>query len=268
MKKIFVICLCIVLCAGTRTMAKKDKVTVNVPIEKWDGLRNEKEALLDSVTRLNDTIASYRQQLLVDADKMAQLSADADSMSRVIDKLQLLESRWVNDSIAFVEDSLRLHQQYQKREAEVAEQLHQAELKSARADTIAIQMMITYLDLKCKESRVIALRQNFQSIANDTLKRDYKEIDNILALYTETYQKVKSLAQDELKTKKIASATSSLTRDIAIDDYKKSLDDLDYVKKYYRNQENTSPYLNQMLDISYKALKEKDIELLNKILEL
>lgn len=248
--------------------AQKDSITVSIPMQKWEELKLEKEHFTDSLSMLNDSIAHYKLFNRSYSLKIDSLRFNIDSLSVIVRKLQDKEQRFLKDSINYVNDSIKLHKQYQLKNDELNEKLKIAKSKSARADTIAIQMMITYLNLKCSGQRIMELRQNFANIPNDTLRSEYGEIDDILSLYSETYQKVIELARTELKSGKIASAESALFQDMYVNEYKQQLDDLKYVRIYYNNEEYTSPYLNEMLKISYEALESKNLELLKNVIKM
>ena len=53
-----------------------------------------------------------------------------------------------------------------------------------------------------------------------------------------------------------------------LNEYKQQLNNLQYVKMYYNNDEYTSPYLNNMLKLSYEALESKNLDLLKQVIEL
>ena len=129
-------------------------------------------------------------------------------------------------------------------------------------------MMITYLNLKCSDDRISELRNNFTGIPDAKLRSEYKEYDKIFMIYSDTRKKIIELANDELKAKKISSAESALYKDMYINEYKQQLNNLQYVKMYYNNDEYTSPYLNNMLKLSYEALESKNLDLLKQVIEL
>lgn len=265
MKKILLFCLSISVAAGLS--AQNDTITVTIPLEKWDELELERKTLIDSIKTLSDTLSHYRHLLAEDSVRIDNLTCRIDSLSLNISKLQERTDILVKDSVKFKDDSLRLHKEYQVKSEQIEAKLKAVEQKSGRADTIAIQMMITYLELKCSPKRIMELRHNYESIPNDTLKKDYANVDKILSLYSETRQEIIGLANEELSSGKIASA-DILNQDYYINIYMNFLNDLPYVKEYYKNEDWTSPYLNRMLDISYEALKTKDMSLLKEVIGL
>lgn len=248
--------------------AQNDTITVNIPIQKWDELNMERKQFMDSLSMQCARIADCQLRIEKDSMQIDSLKLELDSMINVIKAFQRRELKFVADSSRWSSDSIRLYQLFQAKEDEFKAELRKAALKSARADTISIQMMMTYLDLKCNENRVITLRENFKNIPNDMLKSDYKIVDDILSVYSETRQKLIDLAKDELNAKKIASAASELYRDIYVGDYRKAVDGLNYVKNYYKNEEYTSSYLNKMLDITYEALESKKMNLLEEVVKM
>lgn len=221
----------------------------------------------DSLT-IVDSLCFYKGVHLKDSIKINELKFNIDSLISVNREISSSLVRYQNDSLKFANDSIRLHREYVIKNEEVNKRLELAELKSARADTISIQMMITYLNLKCSDDRISELRNNFTGIPDAKLRSEYKEYDQIFMIYSDTRKKIIELANDELKAKKISSAESALYKDMYINEYKQQLNNLQYVKMYYNNDEYTSPYLNNMLKLSYEALESKNLDLLKQVIEL
>lgn len=221
----------------------------------------------DSLT-IVDSLCFYKGVHLKDSIKINELKFNIDSLITVNREISSSLVRYQNDSLRFANDSIRLLREYVIKNEEVNKRLELAELKSARADTISIQMMITYLNLKCSDDRISELRNNFKSIPDAKLRSEYKEYDKIFMIYSDTRKKIIELANDELKAKKISSAESALYKDMYINEYKQQLNNLQYVKMYYNNDEYTSPYLNNMLKLSYEALESKNLDLLKQVIEL
>ena len=234
-----------------------------IRLYKNDSLRYVKDSFL-----IADSLCFYKDVHLKDSIKINELQFKIDSLIIVNSEISSSLVKYQTDSLKFTNDSIRLHRDYIIKNEEVNKKLELAELKSARADTISIQMMITYLNLKCSDDRISELRNNFKSIPNAKLRSEYNEYDKIFILYSDTRKKIVELANDELKTKKISSAESALYKDMYINEYKQQLNNLQYVKMYYNNEEYTSPYLNNMLKLSYEALDSKNLDLLKQVIEL
>lgn len=234
--------------------AQEELTHDSISLETDEALAVDLQVYADSVEILNERLGMYMEQCTKDSLEINALSLMVDSLSSCIMER---DRKIAEDSVKTNEILLR------------AERMRkEAMAKSEKADTIAIQMMITYLDLKCPDERIEKLRRNFANIPNRMLRDEYMPVDRILSLYSITRQSIISLAEEELKTKKIASEANELHKDIYKDNYRRKLDALVYVKSYYRNEEFTSQYLNRMLDISYKALEENNMEMLKDVVNM
>lgn len=253
-----------VLFAQEKNEFNLDSIKISISMRIWNEMESEKKDYIDSIRVLNDTLSSYRLRFAGNSSEKDELTDIIDSLSLRVGELHEKLEKMANESVRLKQDSLNMQKAFITEREKLDAMLQEAEFKSGRADTIVIKMINTYLTLKCTDEKIIELRKDFLNIQNDTLKHDYEDLYKILSLYSETRQKIIALAEEELKKKTITSADPVMDQVYFINIYMDNLENLPYYTEYY-NKDWTSPYLNKMLDISFDALKGKDMSRLKEV---
>lgn len=238
----------------TCSYAQED-VTVTISMNKWKAMEESVKHLNDSITSLNkiivskDTLISNREKINEQTFKKLQaVNSECTKLNVVINKMK-------SDSI----DSSKML-------GDLRSQLLSAQKQLGRVDTMTIQVIITYMNLKCSESKINTLRKNFANIANQTIKKDYKEWDTLLSYYSRTYEEVRNIVLDA--SKKIPSATMPALKDRYISEADQKLSNLPYMKLYFNNNDCSSPYLNTMIKEAKNAISiSKRADEFNKFLK-
>ena len=238
----------------TCSYAQED-VTVTISMNKWKAMEESVKHLNDSITSLNkiivskDTLISNREKINEQTFKKLQaVNSECTKLNVVINKMK-------SDSI----DSFKML-------GDLRSQLLSAQKQLGRVDTMTIQVIITYMNLKCSKSKINTLRKNFANIANQTIKKDYKEWDTLLSYYSRTYEEVRNIVLDA--SKKIPSATMPALKDRYISEADQKLSNLPYMKLYFNNNDCSSPYLNTMIKEAKTAISiSKRADEFNKFLK-
>lgn len=143
------------------------------------------------------------------------------------------------------------------------QQMASAKKELSRVDTVTIQMIITYMNLKCSSRRIGILRQDFANISDAKLKKSYKKWDDLLSIYTSTYDQVRMVVCDAKV--KIPTAPMPPLRDKYIQEENEVLNQLPYMSRFFHDDNCTSHYLNGMIKEAKKLFsataKEKDYQM-------
>ena len=238
----------------TCSYAQED-VTVTISMNKWKAMEESVKHLNDSITSLNkiivskDTLISNREKINEQTFKKLQaVNSECTKLNVVINKMK-------SDSI----DSSKML-------GDLRSQLLSAQKQLGRVDTMTIQVIITYMNLKCSKSKIIMLRKEFSSIANPIIKKDYKEWDTLLSYYSRTYEEVRNIVLDA--SKKIPSAAMPALKDRYVSEADQKLSSLPYMKLYFSNKNCSSPYLNTMIKEAKTAISiSKRADEFNKFLK-
>ena len=241
---------------------------VTMTLDEYNQMQNDKKVLDDSIVGLKDSINQLNQKIEnyisegKNKDKeIGRLNDCNDSLSKVNNRLKLKESNLQQVIANYKSDSLNLIKECDDKVAEMGKKVEDANRKVDHADTITIMMINTCLSLKRDSTAINELIHQFDNISSQVLKDNYKDLKEILRLYTSTHKEIKQIAE---KKKSIIKKRSEALQDKCNNE----LDKLDYVKKYYNNKKRTSPYLNEMLKKTYKAKDESDSTILEEVLEM
>lgn len=243
---------------------------VTMTLDEYNQMQNDKKVLDDSIVGLKDSINQLNQKIEnyisegKNKDKeIGRLNDCNDSLSKVNNRLKLKESNLQQVIANYKSDSLNLIKECDDKVAEMGKKVEDANRKVDHADTITIMMINTCLSLKRDSTAINGLIHQFDNISSRVLKENYNDLKEILRLYTSTREEIKQFAQKKISLKEFKKGLKPLQ-----DKYKKELDKLDYVKKYYNNKKRTSPYLNEMLKKTYKAIDKSDSTILEEVLEM
>ena len=147
----------------TCSYAQED-VTVTISMNKWKAMEESVKHLNDSITSLNKIIVS-KDTLISNRGKInEQTFKKLQAVNSECTKLNVVINKMKSDSI----DSSKML-------GDLRSQLLSAQKQLGRVDTMTIQVIITYMNLKCSKSKINTLRKNFANIANQTIKKDYKD---------------------------------------------------------------------------------------------
>ena len=249
-----IILFLVTIISCTCSYAQED-VTVTISMSKWKAMEESVKHLNDSITSLSriivskDTLISNREKINEQTLKKLQaVNSECTKLNVVINKMK-------SDSI---DNSKML--------GELRSQLLSVQKQLGRVDTMTIQVIITYMNLKCSENKIITLRKEFSSIANPIIKKDYKEWDTLLSYYSRTYKEVRNIVLDA--SKKIPSAAMPALKDRYVSEADQKLSNLPYVKLYFNNNDCSSPYLNTMIKEAKTAISiSKRADEFNKFLK-
>lgn len=236
------IVFCIVLISTSTTAYAQDDVVVTVPMNKWQSMEDNVRLLNDSIVK-QQTIISSKDTLIANQEsKYTETIQKLQSANSLITKLQLSIDKMKADSIST-----------SKTIGDLRSQLTSAKNQLGRVDTMAIQMIITYMNLKCSDKRINTLRTEFANISNNEIKTQYKHWDNLLAIYPDTYKGLRNIVLDA--SGKIPSASMPALRDRYIAEAEQKIGALQYVQIFYSNNSVNSPYLNSMIQEAKELLK-------------
>ena len=217
----------------TCSYAQED-VTVTISMSKWKAMEDCVKHLNDSIANLNKVIVS-KDTMIVNREKTnEQTFKMLRSANSECAKLNVVINKMKSDSI---DNSKML--------GDLRSQLLSVQKQLGRVDTMTIQVIITYMNLKCSKSKINTLRKDFANIVNQTIKRDYKEWDTLLSYYSRTYEEVRNIVLDA--SKKIPSAAMPALKDRYVSEADQKLSNLPYLKLYFSNKNCSSPYLNTMI---------------------
>lgn len=238
----------------TCSYAQED-VTVTISMNKWKAMEESVKHLNDSITSLNKIIVS-KDTLISNREKInEQTLKKLQAVNSECTKLNVVINKMKSDSI----DSSKML-------GDLRSQLLSAQKQLGRVDTMTIQVIITYMNLKCSESKIIMLRREFSNIANPIIKKDYKEWDTLLSYYSRTYEEVRNIVLDA--SKKIPSAAMPALKDRYVSEADQKLSSLPYMKLYFSNKNCSSPYLNTMIKEAKTAISiSKRADEFNKFLK-
>lgn len=217
----------------TCSYAQED-VTVTISMNKWKAMEESVKHLNDSITSLSRIIVS-KDTLISNREKInEQTLKKLQAVNSECTKLNVVIKKMKSDST----DSSKML-------GDLRSQLLSVQKQLGRVDTMTIQVIITYMNLKCSESKINTLRKEFANIANQTIKKDYKEWDTLLSYYSRTYKEVRNIVLDA--SKKIPSAAMPALKDRYVSEAGQKLSNLPYMKLYFNNNDCSSPYLNTMI---------------------
>lgn len=218
-----------------------EDIRVVVPIERWNSLEQERHGYIATIDELSEANDTLRAKYEIFSDNIKQLANREEVYLSRIHELEQEVKRY-EGSKAHID----------------------------RADTLVIKNILSYLGAKemCTVVQISELRRNYSEIINPQIKNEYQGLDRILSIYTDTYNTIVELANEELTIKRIASETSDVRRDRFIREYKDKLSVLQYVQEFYRNEYDYSEYLNQLLDLTYEALETENMDVLLQVVEL
>ena len=136
----------------TCSYAQED-VTVTISMNKWKAMEESVKHLNDSITSLNKIIVS-KDTLISNREKInEQTLKKLQAVNSECTKLNVVINKMKSDSI----DSSKML-------GDLRSQLLSAQKQLGRVDTMTIQVIITYMNLKCSESKIIIIclfgRQN------------------------------------------------------------------------------------------------------------
>ena len=223
----------------------QEQPEVHVSMEVWQEKENLIKDLSDSISVLNDTIAQRNQVMIRERANVSSIMDELKKAGEDIDHLHEIIKRNFTDSIS-----------RQQELDDLKTQIITAQKKIERADTITIQMIVTYMNLKCSEKKILNLRKEFANISKQELKTSYKSWDDLLSVYIITYNTIKEAAKEV--SEKISSASMPPLRKRYVNECRQRLETLRYYNEFYNNNYCTSPYLNEMLDLIIRILASPD----------
>lgn len=249
-----IILFLVTIISCTCSYAQED-VTVTISMSKWKAMEDSVNHLNDSIANLNKVIVS-KDTMIVNREKTnEQTFKMLWAANSECTKLNVVINKMKSDSI---DNSKML--------GDIRSQLLSAQKQLGRVDTMPIQVIITYMNLKCSENKINTLRKEFANIANQTIKKDYKEWDTLLSYYSRTYKEVRNIVLDA--SKKIPSAAMPALKDRYVSETDQKLANLPYMKLYLNNKNCSSPYLNTMIKEAKNAIViSKRAEDFNKFLK-
>lgn len=225
--------------------AQEKQPQVQVSLETWQQKEQLIQSLQDSVAALNDTIQTKEQILcnhqILSEDYIKQFANAENEIKRLGQVVDRMQSDSIKNRHAI--DSLN-------------QQIEASQRKIEHADTVAIQLIITYMGMKCSEKRVNLLKGFYNQISTPQIKADYKSWYNLLALYIPTYKAVQDVVKKA--SEEILSITVLPLRMATAKKYMEKLNGLDYIKTFYTNKKCTSSYLNELIDLLKKSLEPTD----------
>lgn len=115
----------------------------------------------------------------------------------------------------------------------------------SKSNTITIELIRTSLYTKCSDDMITSLRNDFVNISNETIKKENKTFDDILAIYQETLNKIRDIVEDCYRK---SHDHQPIDQDTAIFNSLKDINNLEYKKTYYNEKYFTSPYLNAKIN--------------------
>ena len=211
-----------------------EDVTVNVPMNKWKETDNKLNLFSDSILYLNSELDKMKKN---EEELLSSLQKSNESISNLQMQIQQMKT-----------DSINAAKTIAGKESEILGLKNQL----GRVDTMAVQMIITYMNLRCSENRINILREEFSKISNPKIKNDYKKWDDLLAVYSQTYYTVKETIQTY--SNQISGNPMPSLRDRYLDEANQKLSKLPYIKQLYNQKECTSPYLNNMIKQAFSLL--------------
>lgn len=249
-----IILFLVTIISCTCSYAQED-VTVTISMSKWKAMEDSVKHLNDSIVSLNRVVVS-KDTMIANKEKSNRLTIQKlRSVNSDFTKLNAVINKMKSDSI---DNSKML--------GDIRSQLLSVQKQLGRVDTMTIQVIITYMNLKCSRSKINTLRKDFSNIANPTIKKDYKEWDTLLSYYSQTYEDVRNIVLEA--SKKIPSATMPALKDRYVSEADQKLSSLPYMKLYLNNKNCSSIYLNTMIKEAKNAIViSKRAEDFNKFLK-
>lgn len=225
--------------------AQDEQPLVQVPMNVWQEREQFIKTLQDSIVQLNDSVKRIIQ-IINDTQKSTEdYSVKNNNANIEIARLNQIILRMQADSIVNLQEKMDL-------KAEILA----SQAKIEHADTVTIQLIITYMGMKCSESRIRLLKDTFNSISKQQIKDDYRSWYNLLSLYIPTYNDIKGIAKQA--SEKIPLTTLLPLREKYINECKNKVQSLEYTKTFYSNKKCTSSYLNEMIELLNNSLSSVD----------
>lgn len=231
-KRFLLVCFFSIICGSL--YADDNVPQVSMPINTW-------QEKIDSLILLKFQVGELHDSLCMKDSIISNYIKQFEEINTALEKK--------NEEIATLKEtnfSIKLELDKQK------QLFSDNQKKISHADTITIQMIITYMGMKCSEKRINILKQNFDEISDAKLKDKYKEWKNVLSLYSITYNTIKEVAKTAVE--KISKEDFAPLRERYVGECKAKINELEYVKRYQNNKSYSSSYLNEMLSLLNKAL--------------
>ena len=192
-----------------------------------------------------------------------QTSADRTQNNNSESTNVMADANNIGQEIAKVVSELLKNEVYPK----IDSLTNDANKEAVRADEMTIKCIQAHLRTNCT-NYLEDLIGWCEQIKNAKAFNKERFLD-VLKLYDKTRTGILELAKKELEKNTIRNSGSS-DKKYNINQYTQKLHELDYHKNRYRNKYRpyTSPYLNKMFDISERALKEDNMDLLKELLDM
>lgn len=187
---------------------------------------------------LNSTISVLKERITSDSIYISELKSEITSDSIKIYDLELSKGKF--DAIIKTFRDTIVSEMHKN---DSLSKIIQKQL--SKSDTITIELIKTSLYTKCCENMIASLRNDFVNISNETIKKENKTFDDILAIYQETLNKIRDIVEECYRK---SHNHQPIDQDNAIFNSLKDINNLKYKKKYYNEKYFTSPYLNAKIN--------------------
>lgn len=122
--------------------------------------------------------------------------------------------------------------------------------RMGKVDEMTIQMITTYMHVRCAAPRVKKMKDDFDAIVDQKLKDQNNKLYRLLFVYVDTYNAVRDVVKSAAAQIPTASEAE---RAKIIDGGLATISQLKYVKEFLYNEVN-SPYLNNMISEAKQLL--------------